>query len=156
MQDSALHPVLPCENSQRTKKQTGVRACGKTREQTAPWRGAAPFWHISSAQTEPSLLCDAFGSFSAASWACGFIHARSRLASFHVCARHVVMVPARARASGPPLAGLDGVDRSQPPMARERRFLCLRNARLQAGEGECRCEDYSYGEPRTMNNAHLH
>src|ERR1700686_3958365 len=89
MQDSALHPVLPCENSQRTKKQTGVRGCGKTREQTAPWRGAAPFWHISSAQTELSLLCDAFGSFSAASWACGFIHARSRLASFHICARQL-------------------------------------------------------------------
>ena len=45
----------------------------------------------------------------------------------HLCPA-VVMVPARARASGPPLAGLDGVDRSQLPIARERRFLCLRNA----------------------------
>ena len=91
MQDSALHPVLPCENSQRTKKQTGVRGCGKTREQTAPWRGAAPYLVARkfSANRAVAVMPRFREFFSSLVEPAALIHARSRLASFHICARQL-------------------------------------------------------------------
>ena len=44
------------------------------------------------------------------------------------------------------------VHRSQPPMAREQSIPVLAECPTPGRQIECRGEDYSYNEPRTMNN----